>query len=173
MDTTDNRDPPPASRTVGVDGPSTGCRPPSGRSGCGADAVLGSSRCNAVRNRRNRQDAGECGEQVPKPCSVNLHSMATRLPAPFSSTSTLVGLGSFKQRTSFSKSSVHLVRGWRVDIKLRIPLDKPPIAPDPTPSSKDSLRSADKHPGELLPDEGSPEPCLQADADRSRKRGAS
>ena len=112
---------------------------------------------------------GRVREQVPKPCSVNLHSMATRLPAPFSSTSTLVGLGSFKQRTSFSKSSVHLVRGWRVDIKLRIPLDKPPIAPDPTPSSKDGLRSADKHPGELLPDEGSPEPAAGRRGSKSQE----
>ena len=34
-----------------------------------------------------------------------------------------------------------LVRGWRVDIKLRIPLDEAPNPPDPTPSSKDRLRS--------------------------------
>ena len=52
----------------------------------------------------------------------------------------------FEQRQKLLRLVVEqvLVRGWRVDIKLRIPLDKPPIAPDPTPSSKDGLRSVDR-----------------------------
>ena len=51
----------------------------------------------------------------------------------------------FEQRQKLLRLVVEqvLVRGCRVDIKLRIPLDKPPIAPDPTPSSKDGLRSVD------------------------------
>ena len=52
----------------------------------------------------------------------------------------------FEQRQKLLRLVVEqvLVRGWRVDIKLRIPLDKPPIAPEPTPSSKDGLRSVDR-----------------------------
>ena len=49
----------------------------------------------------------------------------------------------FDQRQKLLRLVVEqvLVRGWRVDIKLRIPLDEAPNPPDPTPSSKDRLRS--------------------------------
>ena len=51
----------------------------------------------------------------------------------------------FEQRQKLLRLVVEqvLVRGWRVDIKLRIPLDQPPNPRDPTPSSKDRLRSLD------------------------------
>ena len=60
----------------------------------------------------------------------------------------------FEQRQKLLRLVVEqvLVRGWRVDIKLRIPLDKPPIAPDPTPSSKDGLRSVDRQDMDMVGD---------------------
>ena len=49
----------------------------------------------------------------------------------------------FDQRQKLLRLVVEqvLVQGWRVEIKLRIPLDEAPTPPDPTPSSKDRLRS--------------------------------
>ena len=49
----------------------------------------------------------------------------------------------FDQRQKLLRLVVErvIVRGWRVDIKLRIPLDEAPTPPDPTPSSKDRLCS--------------------------------
>ena len=59
----------------------------------------------------------------------------------------------FEQRQKLLRLVVEqvLVRGWRVDIKLRIPLDQPPNPRDPTPSSKDRLRSLDRNERRELP----------------------
>ena len=69
----------------------------------------------------------------------------------------------FEQRQKLLRLVVEqvLVRGWRVDIKLRIPLDKPPIAPDPTPSSKDGLRSVNIDERRQLPSQPKPRPQKQ------------
>ena len=52
----------------------------------------------------------------------------------------------FEQRQKLLRLVVEqvLVRGWRVDIKLRIPLEEPPNPHDPMLSSKDRLRSLDR-----------------------------
>ena len=67
----------------------------------------------------------------------------------------------FDQRQKLLRLVVEqvLVRGWRVDIKLRIPLDEAPNPPDPTPSTKDRLRSVDRDERRQLPPQ--PEPRAQ------------
>ena len=49
----------------------------------------------------------------------------------------------FEQRQKLLRLVVEhvFVRGWRVEIQLRIPLDEPPTPPDRGMSSKDCLRS--------------------------------
>ena len=64
----------------------------------------------------------------------------------------------FDQRQKLLRLVVErvIVRGWRVDIKLRIPLDETPNPPDPTPSSKDRLRSVDRDERRQLPAQAEP-----------------
>ena len=59
----------------------------------------------------------------------------------------------FEQRQKLLRLVVEqvLVRGWRVDIKLRIPLEEPPNPHDPMLSSKDRLRSLDQDERRKLP----------------------
>ena len=64
----------------------------------------------------------------------------------------------FEQRQKLLRLVVEqvFVRGWRVEIKLRIPLDEPPNPSGPTPSSKDGLRSIDLDERRQLPDQAKP-----------------
>ena len=60
----------------------------------------------------------------------------------------------FEQRQKLLRLVVEqvLVRGWRVDIKLRIPLEEPPNPHDPMLSSKDRLRSLDRQDVDMVGD---------------------
>lgn len=62
----------------------------------------------------------------------------------------------FEQRQQLLRLVVEqvLVKGWQVEIKLRIPLDSPPHPPEERVSSKDSLRSLGIHRGQVLPRQG-------------------
>ena len=64
----------------------------------------------------------------------------------------------FDQRQKLLRLVVEqvLVQGWRVEIKLRIPLDEAPTPPDPTPSSKDRLRSVGRDERRELPAQAEP-----------------
>ena len=64
----------------------------------------------------------------------------------------------FEQRQKLLRLVVEqvFVRGWRVEIKLRIPLDEPPNPSGSTPSSKDGLRSIDRDERRKLPAQAEP-----------------
>ena len=66
----------------------------------------------------------------------------------------------FEQRQKLLRLVVDqvCVSGWRVEIKLQIPLDEPPAPPGHGLSSKDRLRSVHEHPRQQLSDEGTPGP---------------
>ncbi len=83
----------------------------------------------------------------------------------------------FEQRQKLLRLVVDqvCVSGWRVEIKLQIPLDEPPAPPGHGLSSKDRLRSVHEHPRQQLPDACAPGPA-ETQSGRRRcpeKRGMS
>ena len=110
-------------------------------------------RSSEVRDRKERVEQ-QCDALIAQRKELAQHNALHERIIGFSATvGAMIDHLDFEQRQKLLRLIVEqvLVRGWRVEIKLRIPLDKPPNPPDPMPSRKDGLRSIDRDERRELP----------------------
>ena len=109
-------------------------------------------RSSEVRDRKERVEQ-QCDALIAQRKELAQHNALHERIIGFSATvGAMIDHLDFEQRQKLLRLIVEqvLVRGWRVEIKLRIPLDKPPNPPDPMPSRKDGLRSIDLENGGMV-----------------------
>ena len=110
-------------------------------------------RSSEVRDRKERVEQ-QCDALIAQRKELAQHNALRERIICFSATvGAMIDHLDFEQRQKLLRLIVEqvLVRGWRVEIKLRIPSDEPPNPPDPMPSRKDGLRSIDLDERRQLP----------------------